>query len=60
MNGLIEELSSTKVGCHIDGICVNNISYADDMVLLSPSIGALKRLLAICERYAVAHGLKYK
>ncbi|XP_063382116.1 uncharacterized protein LOC134668608 [Cydia fagiglandana] len=59
MNGLIEELSSTKVGCHIDGVCVNNISYADDMVLLSPSIGALKRLLAICESYAVAHGLKY-
>ncbi|XP_026322730.1 uncharacterized protein LOC113232274 [Hyposmocoma kahamanoa] len=59
MNELIEELNKTKVGCHVDGICVNNISYADDMVLLNPSIGALKRLLQICERYAVVHGLKY-
>ncbi|XP_026314329.1 uncharacterized protein LOC113226036 [Hyposmocoma kahamanoa] len=59
MDGLIEELSNTKVGCHVEGVCVKNISYADDMVLLSPSIGALKRLLHICERYAVAHGLKY-
>ncbi|XP_026727711.1 uncharacterized protein LOC113493881 [Trichoplusia ni] len=59
INQLIVELSNTKVGCHIDGICINNISYADDMVLLSPSIGALRRLLAICESYALKHGLKY-
>ncbi|XP_045502143.1 uncharacterized protein LOC123699266 [Colias croceus] len=59
VNRLIDELSSTGTGCHIDGVCMNNISYADDMVLLSPSIGALRRLLKICESYAVAHGLKY-
>ncbi|KAL0883177.1 hypothetical protein ABMA27_016619 [Loxostege sticticalis] len=59
MNGLIDELSKTNVGCHINGVCVNNISYADDMVLLSPSAGALKQLLSICESYAVAHGLRY-
>ncbi|XP_049869354.1 uncharacterized protein LOC126369104 [Pectinophora gossypiella] len=29
------------------------------MVLLSPSIGALRRLLSICESFAGAHGLKY-
>lgn len=59
MNRLIEELSSTNIGCHIDGICINNLSYADDMVLLSPSISALRRLLHICETYAAAHGLRY-
>ncbi|GBP09292.1 hypothetical protein EVAR_5733_1 [Eumeta japonica] len=48
---LIEQLSSTKIGYHIDGICVNNICYADDMVLLSPSIGALLKT------FAKAHGL---
>ncbi|CAK1604483.1 unnamed protein product [Parnassius mnemosyne] len=59
MNRLLDELSSTSIGCHIDGVCVNNISYADDMVLLSPSSAALKKLLTICESYAVAQGLKY-
>lgn len=59
INQLIGELSSTRVGCHIDDVCMNNISYADDMVLLSPSIGALRTLVAICESYAVAHGLRY-
>ncbi|XP_063544833.1 uncharacterized protein LOC134753002 [Cydia strobilella] len=38
---------------------VNNISYADDMVLLCPSISALVKLLKICEEYARTHGLRY-
>ncbi|XP_063381882.1 uncharacterized protein LOC134668331 [Cydia fagiglandana] len=59
VNELIEELSSIHVGCHIDGVCVNNISYADDMVLLSASVCGMRRLLKICEDYAVSHGLKY-
>lgn len=56
---LIVELSSTRVGCYIDGICVNNLSYADDMVLLSASICGLRRLVSICEAFAEAHGLLY-
>lgn len=59
VNKLLEELSSTHVGCHIDDLCLNNISYADDMVLLSPSICGLRKLLSICESYAEDHGLKY-
>lgn len=59
MNQLIEELSSTGIGCHAGGVCVNNLSYADDMVLLSPSIRALQTLISICQEYAETHGLKY-
>lgn len=59
VNQLIEELSRTHVGCYIDGTCVNNISYADDMVLLAPSVNALRTLVGICERYASEHGLRY-
>lgn len=39
------------VGCFVDDVCVNNISYADDMVLLSRSIGGLRKLLAVCDAY---------
>ncbi|KAG7312072.1 hypothetical protein JYU34_001523 [Plutella xylostella] len=59
INALIEELSGCRVGCHIDGVCVNNISYADDMALLSASPGGLAHLLGICEKYAASHGLLY-
>lgn len=59
INDLIVELRSTNIGCHIGNVCVNNLSYADDMVLLSPSINGLRRLIAICERFSKDHGLKY-
>ncbi|KAI8427626.1 hypothetical protein MSG28_002111 [Choristoneura fumiferana] len=59
INQLLEELSSMHVGCHIDGTCVNNISYADDMVLLGPSISSIRKLVEVCERYAEKTGLKY-
>ncbi|KAL0842454.1 hypothetical protein ABMA28_014551 [Loxostege sticticalis] len=59
MNELIVGLSGAEVSCSIDGTLINNISYADDMVLLSPSISALKKLITICEHYVQAHGLRY-
>ncbi|XP_047990777.1 uncharacterized protein LOC125229884 [Leguminivora glycinivorella] len=59
MDELIAGLSSTNIGCSVGGTTVNNISYADDMVLLCPSVSALVKLLEICEEYAVAHGLRY-
>lgn len=59
INALIVTLSNEHVGCHIDDVCVNNLSYADDMVLLSASVCGLRRLLCLCEGYAQTHGLKY-
>ncbi|XP_063535970.1 uncharacterized protein LOC134745820 [Cydia strobilella] len=59
MDALIGELSSTHVGCHVDRVCFNNISYADDMVLLSPSVGGIRILIEKCESYAQKHNLRY-
>ncbi|KAJ0179383.1 hypothetical protein K1T71_005095 [Dendrolimus kikuchii] len=58
INQLIERLSSTHVGCYIDGICFNNISYADDMVLLGPSISAVRTLMLLgLPRHCSASGM---
>ncbi|KAJ2937484.1 hypothetical protein O0L34_g17527 [Tuta absoluta] len=59
VNKLIVDLSSTRVGCHIGSESINNLSFADDMVLLSPSIAGLRVLLRICEGYAASHNLLY-
>lgn len=59
VNALVEKLSGMHVGCYVDGVCCNNFSYADDMVLLAPSIGALRKLLAVCESFVASHGLSY-
>ncbi|KAJ8725106.1 hypothetical protein PYW07_016064 [Mythimna separata] len=59
VDDLLVALSGMRVGCSVDGVRINNISYADDMVLLSPSAGGIGELLKTCEAYAAAHGLKY-
>lgn len=38
---------------------VNGINYADDMVFLSPSMSALRKLVSTCENYAKNHGPRY-
>lgn len=59
INELIVEVNSNHVGCHIDGVAVDNLSYADDtMVLLSTSICGLKSLLSACQSYADKHNIK--
>ncbi|CAK1583330.1 unnamed protein product [Parnassius mnemosyne] len=45
VNDLIVELSSMRVGCKVSGVNVNNISYADDMVLLGPTTSAIREML---------------
>lgn len=59
IDDLIAKLSGMRVGCSVGGVRINNISYADDMVLLGPSAGAIGDLLKVCETYAAAHGLIY-
>jgi exonuclease III len=59
INDLIARLSESHIGCHIDEVCVNNISFADDMVLLSASPCGLNKLLSLCQTYAESHGLVY-
>lgn len=47
------------VVCFIDDVFINNLSYANDIVLLSSSIGGLKKILKVCKSYALVHGLRY-
>ncbi|XP_026324463.1 uncharacterized protein LOC113233556 [Hyposmocoma kahamanoa] len=48
-----------RVGCRVDDVCVNNISYADDMVLLRPTARSVEEMLKVCADYAASHGLHY-
>ena len=59
MNDLQLEFNGCRVGCHIGNLSCNNIAYADDMVLLSPSAKGLNCLLGVCESYAKKHDVVY-
>ena len=41
-------LSTSNVGCFIDGTCMNHFFYADDICLLAPSAISLQELINIC------------
>ena len=51
---LINSVINSKAGCHIAGVCVSILAYADGMALLAPSWYGLQRLLNIIEKAAVA------
>ena len=42
-------LAQTGVDCFIGGVCFNNLSYADDLVILAPTEAALNHLLPMCD-----------
>ena len=49
---LLEKLKKSGVGCHIGHIFVGALGYADDLILLCPSVYGLKKMIKICEDYA--------
>ena len=56
---LNHHLEATGVGCYVGGAWVNLLSYADDMVLLAPTVTALQTLLEVCRAYAGPHHIVY-
>lgn len=45
VKALIERRRCIRVECHIGAVCFNNVSYGDDVILLAPSVSAIRRIL---------------
>ena len=56
---LNHHLQATGVGCYVAGAWVNSLSYANDMVLLAPTVTALHTLLELCRAYPAPHDIVY-
>ena len=56
---LNHHLQATGVGCYVRGAWVNSLSYAGDMVLIAPTVTALRTLLEVCRAYAAPHDIVY-
>lgn len=48
-------LNEIHCGCVINDVIVNHLMYADDLVLLAPSVSGLQKLVNCCESYANLH-----
>ena len=59
MDDLSNILHNAKVGCTINEVIINHLMYADDLVLIAPSIRAMQTLLNSCDTFAHDHDVIY-
>ena len=56
---LSRKLNTHKIGCCINNVIINHLHYADDLVLISPSVMGLQSLLTECELFSEEYDLKF-
>ena len=56
---LLEKLKKNGVGCYIGHNFVGALGYADDIILLCPSVKGLKNMINMCEEYAESHDILF-
>ncbi len=59
MDGLLNELRKSCVGCHIGRVFADGFVYVDNLKLLNPSVHALRILANICEKYAAKYDITF-
>jgi len=62
IDNLLLRLSNSgvgSIGCYIGTNFVSALAYADDIVLMSPTPAAARKLLSICEFFAVDYDIKF-
>ena len=52
MDELLNKLCKSGIGCHVGSTYCGSLGYADDVILLAPTLQSLKKLLSICEKFA--------
>jgi len=59
MDVLIVRLKSSGLGCQLLGVYYGCLMYADDIMLLTHTVSAMRHLLKICDSYAVDYDIKF-
>ena len=59
MDDLTIPLNTCNTGYVIGSTTINHIMYADDLVIMSPSVSRLSELMQVCGLYGLNHDMKY-
>ena len=59
LDPLFALLRESGFGCHIGGIFVGVVGYADDLLLLAPTRDAAQKMLQICEAFTNDNNIKF-
>ena len=54
IDSVVDTVRSTGVGCYMSCICMSIFLYADDILLIAPSVTALQTLLSACEEELIS------
>ena len=49
IDSIIDKIKSSGLGCYVKWTCMSVFLYADDIILLAPSVTSLQQLLLVCE-----------
>ena len=52
-------LNACRVGCCVVNVIINHLMYADDLVILAPSLAGLSNLLRICESFGESNDIAF-
>ena len=52
-----ERLRASGIGCHVGKMYAGVFGYSDGVVLLAPSLDALREMVSICESFATEYQL---
>ena len=56
---LLLKLKNNGTGCFVGHHYCGAFGYADDIILLCPTLSGLKEMIAICENYATEHNILF-
>ena len=49
---LLLNTTTSRIGCHIDDVCINHVFNADDLCLMAPCAIVLQELINVCYQYS--------
>ena len=59
LDPLFSQLREAGVGCHVAGLYVGVVGYADDLLLLAPTREAAQEMLKTCEAFTLASNIMF-
>ena len=59
IDDLICKLKLMGIGCHIGRYFCGLLGFADDVMLLCPTLGGLRKMIQVCEDYANDHSILF-
>ena len=59
VDNLSVTLNACRVGCCVGNVIIPHLMYADDLVILAPSVAGLSKLLRICESFGESNDIVF-